>query len=195
MQPQSWSRPAAPETALSTAYTAYGVAAGIGFAFLVALGARVSVPIPFSPVPLTLQVPFVLLAGAVLGARGGALSMASYLAAGASGLPAFALGAGPAYLLGPTGGYLLAFVPAAALVGWLAPRLGGGFVGCAAAMTAGLAVIHALGAAQLAAFVGGWRDAWLQGIAPFLIADVVKVIGAAASAALWRSRRRPADAA
>jgi biotin transport system substrate-specific component len=119
--------------------------------------------------------------------------MAVYLAAGASGLPAFALGAGPAYLLGPTGGYLLGFVPAAAVVGWLAPRLGGRFAGLALAMAAGVAVIHALGAAQLAAFVGGWRAAWVQGIAPFLVADGLKVIGAAASASLWRSRRRPAD--
>jgi biotin transport system substrate-specific component len=119
--------------------------------------------------------------------------MAVYLAAGASGLPAFALGAGPAYLLGPTGGYLLAFVPAAAVVGWLAPRLGGSFAGLALAMAAGVAVIHTLGAAQLAAFVGGWRAAWVQGIAPFLVADGVKVIGAAVSASLWRSRRRSAD--
>jgi biotin transport system substrate-specific component len=167
----------------------------VGFACLVALGARVAVPIPFSPVPLTLQVPFVLLAGALLGARGGAVSMATYLAAGASGLPAFALGAGPQYLFGPTGGYLMGFVPAAALVGWLAPRLGGRFAGLVASMAAGLLVIHALGAAQLATFVGGWRAAWVQGIAPFLIADLIKVFGAAAAASLCLSRRRPSPEA
>jgi len=173
----------------------YHVAATVAFAFLVALGARIAIPIPLSPVPLTLQVPFVLLAGAVLGGRGGALSMTTYLAAGVSGLPAFALGAGPAYLLGPTGGYLLAFVPAAALVGWLTPRLRGGFAAQAAAMTAGLAVIHTLGAVQLAAFVGEWRTAWAQGVAPFLLSDAVKLIGAAATATLWGSRRRSSDGA
>jgi len=192
MHLQSPSRSVPPEVALGAAYS---VAAGVGFAFLVALGARISMPVPFSPVPLTLQVPFVLMAGALLGARGGATSMATYLAAGALGLPAFALGAGPTYLFGPTGGYLLAFIPAAALVGWLVPRLRGGFAGLVVAMAAGLAVVHVLGAAQLAAFVGGWRATWLQGIAPFLPGDVIKVIGAAASVSLWRSRRRPAGPA
>jgi len=191
MQAQAGSRAGAPEETLGVAALVGGA---IGFAFLVALGARVAVPIPLSPVPLTLQVPFVLLAGALLGARGGAASMTTYLAAGASGLPAFALGAGPAYLFGPTGGYLLGFVPAAALVGWLAPRLGGRFAGLAVAMAAGLAVIHALGAAQLAAFVGSWPAAWGQGILPFLLSDAIKVIGAAAAASLWRSRRRPTPA-
>ena len=102
---------------------AYRLAGIVGFAALVALGARLSVPL--WPVPITLQVPFVLLAGALLGARAGAGSMATYLAAGALGLPVFSAGGGPGYFLGPTGGYLVGFVAAAALVGLLAgPRAG-----------------------------------------------------------------------
>ncbi len=78
-----------------------------------AVGARIAVPLPPSPVPLTLQVPFVLLAGVLLGSRRAVASVAAYLAAGILWVPVFAAGGGIAYLLGPTGGYLLGFLPAA----------------------------------------------------------------------------------
>lgn len=175
--------------ALAALRTALGI---VAFAALVAIGARFSLPLPGSAVPLTLQVPFVLLAGAVLGARRGAASMGVYLAAGAMGLPAFALGAGPAYLVGPTGGYLIGFVPAAALAGFLSRRAGRTLPAQAAALLPGLLAIHACGALQLAAYAGGLQAAWGQGIAPFLLADAVKLAGAASAAVLWRSRRRPA---
>src|SRR5437867_320991 len=75
----------------------------LGFALLTWAGARISVPLPFTPVPGTLQVLAVLLAGAILGARAGAASQAAYVGAGMAGLPVFVLpGAGPGYLLGPT---------------------------------------------------------------------------------------------
>src|SRR5262245_52763921 len=86
----------------------------IGFALLTWAGAKVAVPLPFTPVPGTLQTLAVLLAGAMLGARAGAASQMAYLVMGLAGLPVFALpGAGPAYFLGPTGGYLVGFILAA----------------------------------------------------------------------------------
>lgn len=94
------------------------------FAALTALGARVAIPLPFTPVPVTLQVLFPLLAGLLLGSKRGALSQAEYVAAGLAGLPVFAKGGGGlAYFLGPTGGYLLGFIAAAFVVGELAAKM------------------------------------------------------------------------
>ncbi|MGH7539390.1 MAG: biotin transporter BioY, partial [Gemmatimonadota bacterium] len=98
-----------PTTVAGLPLTARRVIAVLAFAALTALGARIAVPLPGTPVPFTFQVVAVLLAGVLLGPRLGAASQAAYLAAGASGLPIFAAGGGVAYLLGPTGGYLLAF--------------------------------------------------------------------------------------
>ena len=95
--------------------------AATAFAALTAIGARVQVHLPFTPVPVTGQVFCVLLAGAVLGARLGFVSQVEYLAAGAAGLPVFAHGGGLPALLGPTAGYLIGFPIAAAVVGALAP--------------------------------------------------------------------------
>src|SRR5919107_790396 len=88
------------------------------FSAFVALSARVA--IPWWPVPMTLQPLTVLFTGAVLGSRRGTLALVLYLAEGAVGLPVFAGGAGIAYMLGPTGGYLVSYPVAAGLVGWLA---------------------------------------------------------------------------
>ena len=174
----AWTRPLASTRSLA------GV---VGFAALVSLGARVGVPLPFTPVPLTLQVLFVLLAGALLGPRLGAASMALYLAVGALGAPVFAAGGGPAYLLGPTGGYLVGYVPAAALVGWASGR-SSSYWRIALSMTAGLAAIYICGALHLSAFLG--RGAVEAGIAPFLAADLLKVAAGATLAAAWRRRPR-----
>jgi len=164
----------------------------LGFAALIAAGARLAVPLPPSPVPLTLQVPFVLLAGAVLGPRRAAWSLAMYLGAGLAGLPVFAAGGGPAYLAGPTGGYLAGFLPAAMLAGWLARRAGGSFWRLALALTPGLVVIHVLGAAHLA-LLGADPDTALRfGLLPFLATDALQIAGAASLAALWRARSRRA---
>jgi len=118
------------------------------FALATAAGARLE--IPHVPVPYTLQTLVVILAGAFLGARNGFLSQCAYLALGAAGAPVFAGGAaGPAVLAGPTGGYLLAFPLAAALVGTLTgSRHTPARV--VLAMAAGLAAIFTLGAVQLA---------------------------------------------
>jgi biotin transport system substrate-specific component len=111
------------------------------FAMATAFAARVAIPLPGTPVPFTLQLVCVLLAGAVLGARLGALSQAAYLAAGVMGAPVFAAGGGFAYLLGPTGGYLLAFPLAAFAVGAIAGR-DGGLLRLIAGLIAGVALVH-----------------------------------------------------
>lgn len=151
------------------------VALGIlGFAALTALGARMSVPLPGTAVPMTLQPVAVLLAGAVLGSRAGAASQVAYLVAGALGLPVFAAGGGAAYLLGPTGGYLLAFPVAAAVAGLWATRSHSWWIG-AVCLAAALAVIHAGGIAWLGA-IGGDSEAIGAALRPFLLGDALKVL-------------------
>jgi biotin transport system substrate-specific component len=143
---------------------------------LVAVSAQFAIPLPGTPVPVTLQVPAVLIVGGLLGPRLGAASMAVYLAFGAAGLPVFApMGVpGAARLFGPTGGYLLAYPLAAALVGLLLNR-GRTWGHIALALVLGLAVIHIGGTAQLAILTGGWKTAMTLGSAPFLLFDVVKL--------------------
>lgn len=150
---------------------AIGVAA---FALATAFGAKVAVPMPGTYVPFTLQVVCVILAGATLGPRLGAASQAAYLAAGVLGVPIFAAGGGPAYLLGPTGGYLLAFPLAAYCVGAIAGR-GSNAVRLALALAAGVLVIHAGGAAWLTVVSGSPEQALRYGTLPFLALDVVKI--------------------
>ncbi len=147
---------------------------------LVALGAQLEVKLPFTPVPMTGQTFAVLLVGALLGAKRGALAMLAYLAEGASGLPVFAGGAfGAQVLLGPTGGYLFGFVPAAFVTGALAERGWDRRVLTTwAAMALGSAALFACGLPWLAAFVG--RDAVLAaGFWPFLPGDIAKQLAAA----------------
>ena len=147
-------------------------------ALFVALSAQVAAPLPGTAVPLTLQVPAVLIVGALLGPRLGVASMVTYLAMGIAGLPVFAPGGAPglARLIGPTGGYLLAFPVAAALAGQLAAD-GRRWGRIAAGLVAGLLAVHAGGMAQLAALGGGdWAVAARLGSAPFLAVDAVKVL-------------------
>lgn len=157
---------------------------------LVALCAKIQ--LPALPVPFTLQPFAVLLVGAALGSRRGALAMIAYLLEGAVGLPVFALpGAGPATFVGPTAGYLLAFPAAAFVVGSLAQRgWDRRFPTAVAALAAGEVVILASGFAWLALFVGVDR-AFVTGVAPFLPGDFLKVLLAAvALPAAWRWLRR-----
>src|SRR3954470_21336615 len=127
----------------------------VGFAGAVAAASQIAIPLPFTPVPLTLQPMLVILAGMMLGPVAGAASMALYLAAGAVGLPVFTpLGApGIARFMGPTGGYLIAYPVATWVAGVLfrrADSLGARW----AAGAAGIAVIYVGGVAQLAILNG-----------------------------------------
>jgi biotin transport system substrate-specific component len=142
-------------------------------AALTAVAAKIAVPLPGIPVPFTLQPVAVLLAGALLGASGGLRSQSIYLAAGMAGLPVFAAGGGLAYLLGPTGGYLLAFPVAAWLAGAFADRSRGA-ASIALGAVVGLAAIHLGGIAWLAA-ISGREAAAAVGLAPFFVGDLLKV--------------------
>lgn len=156
-----------------------------GMALLIALTvltARVTIPLPFTPVPITLQVMAVLLAGLVLGPKAGAASQLAYLAAILAGLPLDARALGPAALTGPTAGYLLAFVPAAFVTGWLAEKLPTRRASRFLAALAGVAVIYAGGLAWLAPTVGSLRTAWKLGVAPFILVDLGKALVATAVA-------------
>lgn len=146
----------------------------VAFAALTAAGARVALPLPGTPVPFTFQVAAVLLAGFLLGPRLGAASQGAYLAAGLAGLPVFAAGGGAAYLLGPTGGYLLAYPLAAAAVGWIAGR-GSGLGSDVAGLAAGVAVIYAGGVAWLGVATGP-EAALAAGVLPFLVPDLLKAL-------------------
>jgi len=169
---------------------AIGIAA---FVVMTALGAHVRIPLPFTPVPITLQTFFVHLAGATLGPALGPLSQAAYLLVGVAGLPVFAGGgSGLAYLLqGATTGYLIGFVVATALVGWLIRRREDpGLLWILGSMAAGSFVVYACGVSWLA-----WSlklspsTALAKGMLPFLAGDVVKTC---AAAGLFRSYRRRA---
>ncbi len=163
-------------------------------ALVVALSAQVTVPVPLSPVPMTLQPLAVLAVGGILGAGAGAAALVLYLALGLLGLPVFAGGsAGLVHLLGPTGGYLLAFPLAAAITGLIAERARGAaplrrtamvLLGCAV----GMVVIHAGGVAQLAALGGNPALAFRIGFVPFFTGDLLK-IGLAAAVILAASFR------
>lgn len=163
---------------------------------LTAAAAQVSVPLWFTPVPFTLQPMVVLIGGALLGPRLGMLSQVLYLGAGLAGLPVFAASAvlpqGAARLLGPTGGYLMAYPFAAYLTGRLATRgFGRQYLSSVASMTAGLVVIFAGGVTWLATFMPAdgsrFAAAVAVGFTPFVVADAFKVcLAAAVLPALWR---------
>lgn len=156
-------------------------AAGIvAFALLTALGAAIRIPLPFTPVPVTLQTFFVLTAGVYLGGRDAAASQLGYLALGGLGLPVFAGGGGVAHLAGATGGYLLAFPIAAALVG-AAVRPGDSAGRAAAVFLGATAVIFALGAGWLAALLDlDPGRALALGVVPFLPGAALKIAAATA---------------
>jgi biotin transport system substrate-specific component len=151
----------------------------LSFAVLTAIGAQVE--IPGKPVPFTLQTFFVLLAGALLGPRSGFLSMMLYLAIGAAGLPVFSTaGFGIAKLLGPTGGYLLAFPLAAFVVGWLVAKHEGYAWGLAS-MSVGLLIIFTLGTIQLnLVYLNDWLAAFESGFLVFSWWDLLKLFAASA---------------
>jgi biotin transport system substrate-specific component len=168
--------------ALLAGHRIFAIALG---ALLVALAAQVIVPVPFSPVPMTLQPLAVLVVGGVLGASAGLSGLVLYLVLGILGLPVFAAGAsGVLHLAGPTGGYLLAFPLAAALTGALVPRRPdmskASVLRVLLACAIGMVVIHAGGVAQLAILGGDPELAFRVGFIPFLTGDLLKIGLAAA---------------
>jgi biotin transport system substrate-specific component len=178
----------APRRSLQAAWYGYQIFLVLGGSALIALSAQLSVYLPFSPVPITGQTFGVLLIAALLGRVRGTLAVLSYLAEGATGLPVFAGGVGSfLYLAGPTGGYLLGFVPAAFIAGYLAEKgWDRNVILTALAMIAGTLMMFIFGLARLSAFVGT-DHALALGLYPFIIGDLLKI---AAAAVLLPSLRR-----
>ena len=148
------------------------------FAVLIAIGAQIE--IPNQPVPFTMQTFFVLLAGALLGKRGGSTSVGIYLTLGAIGLPVFSGGAfGLAKILGPTGGYLLSFPIAAFVVGYLT-RLRSEYWWMVISMFVGSLIIFSLGTIQLNfLYLHNWKYSFQAGFLIFSWWDGVKIVAAA----------------
>lgn len=147
------------------------------------LYASAKINVPFYPVPMTMQTFVVLIMGMVFGWRLGLATIALYLAEGLVGLPVFSgtpeRGIGVAYMLGPTGGYLLGFFIAAGVCGWLAEKgWGRNLFTAFAAMVLGNLVIYSFGVVWLGAAIG-WGKAFQFGLLPFLYGDLLKVVLAA----------------
>ena len=153
---------------------------------LTAIGAQVAIPLPFTPVPITLQVLVVMLSGFLLGVRRGASAQLTYLALGAMGVPVFAgFSGGLGHLLGPTGGYLFSYPFAAAVAGLAFPIVifAARWRAVVVATTAGLlglVVVYAFGTTWLAVLTQlSMGTALAQAVLPFLAVDVAKVMLAA----------------
>jgi biotin transport system substrate-specific component len=190
-----------------TLLTALGAGAGLSalsratavvfVTLLTIVAAQVSIPLPFTPVPFTLQPMIVLLGAAALGPRLGVSAQVIYLALGIAGMPVFAaspvLPQGIARLLGPTGGYLMSYPLAAFVTGHLAERgLDRRYLTSVLAMGAGLAIVFSCGVLWLAFGVphAGLSAAVASGLVPFLPADIVKVfLAATALPAAWKILR------
>ena len=169
---------------------------GLAAATVVAAASHMSIPLPFTPVPLTLQPLAVLGVGLALGPVAGFFAMLAYLAEGALGLPVFSptgLG-GVAQLFGPTGGYLLAYPFVAAIAGGLTrllsaktPRFFAAVLGCSAAV----ALLYASGTGWLMVLAHlSLNQGWAAGIAPFLSGEAIKILAAASIySALARTSR------
>ena len=148
--------------------------------------------IPFYPVPFTMQTFVVLVIGMTFGWRLGGATIALYLMQGALGLPVFAAGGGLVYFTGPTGGFLLAFLPAAIAVGMLAERgFDRAFATTLVAMLIGAGIIFLGGLSWLALQIGlGWEKAIALGLTPFAISELVKILLAAlALPGAWKLTR------
>jgi len=169
------------------------VAIVIGASLFVALCARITLPLPFTPVPLTLQNFGVLLVGLALGSRRGFAALALYLAEGAAGMPVFSpAGAGGiAQLLGPTGGFLLAYPFVAGIAGWIFEQkrvqiVKESFARAAAACLLAEVYLFAGGLSWLAILTHSFAQAIRFGLYWFVFAEVIKIMSAAALASGWQ---------
>jgi len=168
----------------------------IAASLFVALCARVTVPLPFTPVPLTLQNFGVLTVGLLLGSRRGFAALSLYLVEGAFGLPVFSpsiLGGGIAQILGPTGGFLMAYPLVAFVAGWIYERTSGQgsrrFGWAALSSVAAEGVLFAGGLSWLAVLTHSVSLALRFGLYWFVFAEVIKVLMASAVATRWHQQR------
>jgi biotin transport system substrate-specific component len=156
------------------------------FAALTAVCSMISIPLPFTPVPINLATLSVFLAGGILGSKGGAISQLVYVALGAVGLPVFhSFTGGFGIIAGPTGGYLIGYIAGAWLIGFMTEKLGHGFYMNLVSMTAGLAVCYTLGTIWFMRLTStGLAAALMLCVVPFLIGD---------RKASWRKALSPAS--
>ncbi len=163
----------------------------IAASLFVALCARVTVPLPFTPVPLTLQNFGVLAVGLLLGSRRGFAALSLYLMEGACGLPVFSpaiLGSGITHLFGPTGGFLMAYPAVAFVAGWIYENSSRRFVWAAVSAVAAEIALFAGGLSWLAVLTHSISLAIRFGLYWFVFAEVIKVLMAAGVAARWQKR-------
>jgi biotin transport system substrate-specific component len=164
------------------------VALVVGGSLLVALCARITIPLPFTPVPLTVQNFGVLLVGLLLGSRRGFAALTLYLAEGAMGMPVFSP-TGPggiAQLLGPTGGFLLAYPLVAWVAGYVMEHGRKSFARAALGGLLGEVVLFTGGLSWLAVLTHSVAQAFRWGLYWFLFAEIIKVMMAAGIAARWQ---------
>ena len=173
-------------------YWAERAAIVVSASLFVALCARVTVPLPFTPVPLTLQNFGVLLVGLMLGSRRGFAALALYLIEGAAGMPVFnpAGPGGIAQLLGATGGFLLAYPFVAGLAGWIMERGKASFALAAAGAVLAEVVLFAGGLSWLAILTHSFAQAARFGLYWFVFAEVIKVMLAAGVSTGWQRVRK-----
>jgi biotin transport system substrate-specific component len=166
------------------------VALVVGASWFVALCAHITIPLPFTPVPLTVQNFGVLLVGLLLGSRRGFAALALYLAEGAMGMPVFSpVGPGGiAHLLGPTGGFLLAYPLVAWIAGYVMEHGRKSFARAAMGGLLGEVVLFTGGLAWLAVLTHSVAQAFRWGLYWFLFAEIIKVMIAAGIAARWQRR-------
>lgn len=160
----------------------------VGASFFVALCARIYIPLPGTPVPLTVQNFGVLLVGLALGSRRGFAALALYLAEGVTGIPVFSphgIG-GIAQILGPTGGYLISYPFVAAVTGFIFERGKRTFAGAAIASFAGEILLFAFGVSWLYVLTHSVAQALSFGLYWFIFAEILKVMFAAGSVSTWQ---------
>jgi len=176
MKAKTTSIPAALLTRIVRGRAALDVLLVLCASAIIAIAAQIAIPIPGTVVPLTMQPLAVLLVGVTLGSTRGAAAAALYLLEGFSGMPVFAQGHGGAiWLAGPTAGYLFSYPFAAFVAGWFSERgWGATTIRAIAGMLVALGVIYLGGWSWLAAFAGA-KSAWLGGVRPFILADILKV--------------------
>jgi biotin transport system substrate-specific component len=195
---QVFGQPAQPITRPMDWRKEYAAQAAIVIAasLFVALCARVTVPLPFTPVPLTLQNFGVLTVGLLLGSRRGFAALSLYLIEGACGMPVFSpaiLGSGITHILGPTGGFLMAYPLVAFVAGWIYERKSEEssrrFARAALSSVAAEVVLFAGGLSWLAVLTHSVSLALRFGLYWFVFAEVIKVLMAAGVAARWQQQR------
>lgn len=159
--------------------------------FLIALSAQVSLPLPFTPVPLTLQTLDVFAVGAMLGPKKGVLSILTYLGEATLGLPVLAGGAmNPLALIGPRGGYLVGYIALAFLAGWCIQNIQKlGKIGLSVAIATGFALVLAIGTLWLGFYVG-MGNAYALGFAPFIPGELLKIMAIMACVVRYESFKK-----